>query len=177
LKVNRIKIVKTLVFSLPMLVVGCSPVLQSGSSSTTSSSYSEDLSDYRPKYDAIQQDTTVQQAMASFSMEDFTPQYDVTDTLNVILDSIAVLSQQIKYVDGYAIQVYAGNNRELANVNRGKAYAILDEKPSLFYDSPNFKVHVGKFYSALEANSTYALLKREFPNAILVLKKFKIERE
>lgn len=106
------------------------------------------------------------------------PQYDITDTLNAVMDSISVLSQQINYIDGFAVQVYSGNNREEASIAKGKAFTLLtNQRLRLFYDSPNFKVQIGQFYSSLEANKTYALLKKEFPNAILVLKKFKIERE
>lgn len=176
LKINSIHIFKTILFSLPIVFIGCSPALQS-SSSTAMHYYSEDISAYRPQYEEAQKDTTIQNEQETFSMADFNPQHDITDTLNAILDSISVLSQQIKYVDGYAVQVYSGNNRETARIRRGKASVILGEQPSLFYDSPNFKVHVGQFYTALEANKTFALLKKEFPNAILVLKKFKIDRE
>ncbi|MDH5475150.1 MAG: hypothetical protein OEX22_05615 [Cyclobacteriaceae bacterium] len=171
------KVLKTILYYyLPIILIGCSPALQSGSSSTTNTSYSEDISAYRPHYEVAQKDTTIQQEEA-FSLNNFNPQHDITDTLNALLDSISILSQQIRYVDGYAIQIYSGNNRETARIRRGKASSILGEQPSLFYDSPNFKVHVGQYYSALDANKTFALLKKEFPNAILVLKKFKIDRE
>ena len=170
------RVTKTILFLLPLGIFACSPALQSTTSS--SGSYSEDLSAHRPFYENVQEDSTMAEEKQVLSLADFNPEYDITDTLNAVMDSISVLSQQIRYVDGYAVQVYSGNNREAASIARGRAYSVIDdEKPSLFYDSPNFKVHVGQFYSSLEANKTFALLKKEFPNAILVLKKFKIERE
>lgn len=156
--------------------MACSPALQSTTSNNNS--YSEDLSVYRPSYEIFTKDTIKIEQQPDFTIVDFNPQYDITDTLNAVMDSISVLSQQIQYIDGYAVQVYSGNNREAANIARGKVYTVLkNEDPNLIYDSPNFKVQVGQFYSSLEANKTFALLKKEFPNAILVLKKFRIERE
>jgi len=158
------------------LLVGCTPTLQP----TASSNYDEDLSAHRPKYqiESQKKDTVKQDQQAALT--NFAPQHDITDTLNAVLDSISILSQEIEYVDGYTVQVYSGNNREMANIARGKSYTVLQEseiKTRLFYDSPNFKVQVGKFFSPLEANATFAQLKRRFPNAILVEAKFKIERE
>jgi len=173
---RRLKSLKTILWSISIIAVGCSPAIQS-SNSNVNKGYSEDISAHRPVYEEIKKDT-LQNEITEAVTYAFNPQYDVTDTLNALLDSISVLSKQITFVDGYAIQVYSGNNREEANTVRGKAYAVIkSERPSLFYDSPNFKVQVGQFYSELDANETYGLLKKEFPNAILVLRKFKIERE
>lgn len=168
------KLANTIFFLLLIGVIGCSPALHS---TAGSNSYSEDLAAVRPVYREPVEDSVVVEDLP-IDLANFDPQFDVTDTLDAVLDSISILSQQIRYVEGFAVQIYSGNNREAASIARGKAYTVLEDgKPSLFYDSPNFKVHVGQFYSSLQANKTYALLKKEFPNAILVLKKFKIERE
>lgn len=177
MRFNRgLKFIKLIVFLITVLLESCSPKVNSSNSGKNS--YSEDLSGLLPTYQLEKKDTLVSEDDRKLQVANFNPQYDITDTLNAVLDSISTLSQSIKYVDGYAVQVYSGNNREAANIARGKAFTLLeDEKPELFYDAPNFKVHVGQFYTSLEANKTYADLKKEFPNAILVLKKFKIERE
>lgn len=157
-------------------VQACSPSLQTVGD--PSAGYTEDLSSYRPAYETTGLEDTSQIDTTNLTMlTDIEPLHDITDTLNAVLDSISVLSQQVKYVDGYTVQVYSGSNREAANIARGKAYTLEPYiKPNLFYDSPNFKVHVGQFYSSLEANETYAQMKQDFPNAILVLRKFKIKR-
>ena len=63
----------------------------------------------------------------------------------------------------------SGTSSEEAKISKGKVYSILsDEKPVLKYEEPSFKVKVGKFYSRLEAQKTFAQLKRKFPNAIII---------
>ena len=160
------------------VIMGCAPAVQTSGSSTK---YSENLEAHRPKYevesieDSVVEDTPNETLAV---IEEVEPKFDITDSLNSVLDSISVLSKEIKSVDGYTVQVYSGNNREAANIARGKVYTILkNSKPNLSYESPNFKVQVGQFYSTLEANETYAQLKKDFPNAILVITKFKIERD
>lgn len=141
----------------------------SGGSSRSGDHY-EDLSRYRPEYTVESEEkiieTTAEEEEVSFTGE---PEYDITDEVNALLDSINVLKKAINYVDGYTVQVYTGINREQANEARATVYNTLpDSKPAILYDQPNFKVKVGKFYTRREAQKTFADLKRVFPAAIII---------
>jgi hypothetical protein len=154
----------------------CTPKVQTGSSQ---GAYYEDLSAHRPTYPAV--DTVVVVKDNHDAAEHIIPQYDITDTLNAALDSISVLSQEIRYIDGYTVQIYSGSNRESANIASGKASTILADEESdlrakVSYKSPNFKVQVGRFFNTLDAHTVHAQMLRDFPNAIIVLKKFRINR-
>ena len=161
------------IFSLA--VWGCTPKL----TSDTSQNYYEDLSIYRPFYPKT--DTVKVEKISDSTLANIIPKHHITDTLNAVLDSISILSQEIRYIDGYTVQIYSGSNREAANIASGKAHTILQEqksnlRPKVSYKAPNFKVQVGKFYNTLNAHTVHAQLLRDFPNAIIVLKKFRINR-
>lgn len=149
------------------VVLACSPGGIPTSSDTER--YREDLSYLRPIY-AQQEDSVNNDLPAEVKdYSDVEPQYDVTRELNTILDSIDVLRKNVRYVDGFTIQVYSGYDSEEATIARGKVYAILpDSAPSLKFEEPNFKVKVGRYYSKLEAQRDYSLLRVKFPSALII---------
>lgn len=152
---------------LLLVVYSCSPVTTG--KMTGVEAYSEDLSVHRPKFDneiTIVEDTLSEEALDVVYPE---PEFDVTEELNFVLDSIDRIKSSREFVEGYTIQVYSGINSEEAKIARGKIYTILDDaKPSLRYDEPNFKVKVGRFYSRLEAQKTYAEIREYFPKSIII---------
>lgn len=160
-----------------LAVWSCTPKLPSD---TSQEDYYEDLSAYRPTYPVL--DTTTSEKVVTSTSINIVPEYDITDTLNSVLDSISVLSQKIRYIDGYTLQIYSGSNREAANIASGKAYSLLESqgsnlRPKVSYKAPNFKVQVGKFFNTLDAHTVHAKLLRNFPNTIIILKKFRIKRD
>ena len=67
--------------------------------STASKSYSEDLSEYRPKVDTT---IEMEEEQSSFrkTSENFDPNADVTELLNQKLDTLAENNKEIRYVNG-----------------------------------------------------------------------------
>lgn len=140
-------------------------------SSSNAERYSEDLSIYRPKYDINKEDEveTSEQIVIEQPQENLEPRYDVTEELNIVLDSIDAQRDNVRYIDGYTVQVYYGTNSSEASLIKGKVKRLLpDSSPSLKYDEPNFRVKVGKFYSRLEAQQTYSALKGKFQSALVI---------
>lgn len=97
-----------------------------------------------------------------------TPIYAITDQLDHLLARKKAVSAQVKYVQGYAIQVYAGGSRKEAFKVRNDLYihhpAIT---PEIIYDAPNYTVRLGKFLDTLEAYPAYAAIKKRIPQAII----------
>lgn len=155
----------------------CTPKVQSGSSQ---GDYYEDLSAYRPTYPSADTSTTAI-PIDDKQLADIVPEFHINDTLNTVLDSISALSQKIRYINGYTVQIYSGSNREAANIASGKAHTLLESidsnwRSKVSYKAPNFKVQVGEFYNTLNSHTVRARLLSDFPNAIIVLKKFRIKR-
>ena len=147
------------------LIFGCVATQQT---STASKSYSEDLSQYRPKVDTT---FSIEEEKSSFrkTSENFEAKADVTELLNRKLDTLAENNKEIRYVNGYSIQVYSGSSSSAAYAARDTAKVVLPEiRTDVEYQQPVYKVRVGRFTERLEVQRTLLKLKPKFPSAISV---------
>jgi hypothetical protein len=161
--------VRNLVYISFVLIAfsSCSPSTTSNMSSTEV--YSEDLSVHRPKFSELPESKSETEENADVQTVFPEPQYDVTKNLNSVLDSIDRLRVNINYIDGFTVQVYSGTSSAEAKIAKGKVFSALqDATPVLKYDEPNFKVSVGNYYTRLEAQKTYAQLRKKFPTSIII---------
>ncbi|MEM1406170.1 MAG: hypothetical protein AAGG59_05305 [Bacteroidota bacterium] len=161
-------------FIVFIIFTACSP----GAVPTSSDAerYKEDLSYLRPTYsEIIESDTTVASQNEPVE-ESIEAEFDITKELNAILDSIDVIRRDKRFVDGFTIQVYSGYDSEEATKARGRVYSILENStPSLKFEEPNFKVKVGNYYSRLEAQRDYALIKEKFSSALIIPQRIYIQ--
>lgn len=95
---------------------------------------------------------------------------NVNEKVDDVLDSINRFNITRKFIDGYTIQIYSGQNREEA-MNVKKRMTETDLNALLEYNQPKFRVRVGNYYSRLEAHKDLTRLKAIFSNAILVPEK------
>lgn len=134
--------------------------------------YYENLSALRPKVivpiDTPSQVTTPDQKVNST----ITPTKTVNTKVDAVLDSIDRYNLVRKFVDGYTIQIYSGQNREEAMDSKKKMSIDLpDMIANLQYQQPKFRVTVGRYYTKLEANEDLVKLRTSFAAAILVPEK------
>src|SRR5690349_18370109 len=125
----------------------------------------EDLASIRPRFPA-QPTTTVQTQQQQVTT--VVPVLTVNSKVDAVLDSIDRLNSLRKFVPGFTIQIYSGQNKEDANNAKKKLSDVADMKADLQYVQPKFRVKVGAYFTALEAQKDITFLKRFFPNAILV---------
>lgn len=146
-------------------IMGC---VTTQPASTASKSFSEDLSQYRPEVDTAFE---MEAEKSSFrrTSKDFDPNADVTELLNKKLDTLAENNNQIRYVNGYSIQVFSGSSSSEAYAARDTARVVLPEiRTDVQYKQPIYKVRVGRFTERLEVQRTLIKLKPKFPDAIAV---------
>src|SRR5689334_15249339 len=124
----------------------------------------EDLASIRPRFPV--ETTTVQTQQEQVAVVN--PVLTVNAKVDAVLDSIDRLNSLRKFVPGFTIQIYSGQNREDANNAKKKLSDVVDMKADLQYVQPKFRVKVGAYFTALEAQKDLTFLKRFFPNAILV---------
>ncbi len=139
--------------------------------------YTEDLSTVRPEYvmpeDTIRNENTTSSTTAPLVI----PSNDVTYQVNNVLDETDSFRKNVNAIDGFTIQVYSGTDSENARKIRGKLISMLpDEKPELFYDEPNFKVKVGSFFTRIEAQKSFSIVREEFPAAIIIPERIPINQ-
>jgi hypothetical protein len=131
--------------------------------------YHEDLYSLRPKFQD-EPDTVDHNPVRKKG--EVMPVRNINNKVDFILDSINRFNVTRKFIDGYTIQIYTGQNREEAMNTKKK---MMTDAPELVaeleYNQPKFRVRVGSYFSRLEAQKDLLRLKRPFPNAILVPEK------
>jgi len=153
---------------LMIFASGCSTIMPGKTkSSVKESSYSEDLTAYRPEPVLIEEQQT--DTIAEPVLKD-TAYVDLTPMLNIVLDTAAVYSRStIKYIDGFTIQVYGGSDRAVAKDFRLDLIRNFPEtEPRTVFEQPNYKVRVGQYYTRLEAQHLFTQVKQVFRKAILI---------
>ncbi|MEO9869917.1 SPOR domain-containing protein [Ekhidna sp.] len=144
---------------------------------SSSGSYSEDLSVHRPAIESNEK--PLEKSEQEIKTEPYAP---LTGHIRQELDSIAKvaysLNKEGRYVDGFVIQVYSGNDRNEANRTRSKMYELFaDLQPKISYHQPNFRVKAGRFTNRLRANRIHQEVKEEFPRALLIPERFFLKYE
>ncbi|AHM60475.1 sporulation domain-containing protein [Flammeovirgaceae bacterium 311] len=98
-----------------------------------------------------------------------TANQDVTNQLENLLTASAERNKEIKTLPGFTVQVYLGTSREAAERAKRQVYSAVPEaRPEVKFVQPNYRVIVGRFVERMEAQTTYASLKKEFPNALVI---------
>jgi hypothetical protein len=157
-----------------LVVIGCAPKTTtpgtSGTSTSPSGKYSEDLSVLRPKVEGDTSKQTTQNATGKYQQTKYVDaRYAVNQSLDAVLDSISKQNLALGLVDGFTIQVYSGLKREDAlNAKKQMATTLPDVEAEVQYAQPNFRVRVGKYYDRYDAQRDYQLIKRHFPNAVIL---------
>lgn len=173
--------IKYMVFmSLAFFIFMSCQSTQSAHSNSTEA-YTEDLSEYRPTY-TMPGDTlalaTDEVAEEDPGLENIAVTNDITGQLNEVLQQSDEYRRQIKFVDGFTVQVYSGTQSEEARKIRGKVLNMLpDVEAKLIYDEPSFKVKVGRYFSRMEAQTGFSKLKDEFPSAIIIPERIPLDND
>ena len=159
------------ILSLAVLILfasSCSTV-KTGKTKTSAqkSTYSEDLTSYRPELVVNEEQPTDTVSMQTFADSAY---IDQTARLNIVLDTAATYARStITYIDGFTIQVYGGDDRALAKDFRLNLIRNFPStEPRMVFEQPNYKVRVGQYYTRLEAQHLFAQIKEVFPKAILI---------
>jgi hypothetical protein len=137
--------------------------------------YVEDLSVYRPKFELA--NDTVKKIQPQKTTSGIRPKAtkNVNAKLDALLDSIDKQNLQKKFIEGFTIQIYSGQNKAEAMTTKQKVIEELSNlTATLQYVQPKFRVCVGSYFSKLEAQKDLVKLKSYFPSAILVPDKFQI---
>ncbi len=174
----RLRSLIPVLFCFFVVVTGC----VTKSASTSKVGYSEDLEKYRPDFsDSIKTadegniDNNNAEDIRTYSGQSIKPTNDITDSLNVFLNTMAEMNKEYDSYTGYTIQVYSGSDRDAANKAKEKVYrTVEDAQPVIEFEAPSWRVRVGKFYDRLDAQKTYNELKSNFSNVIIIPKRFKL---
>ena len=162
MRVNRRLIIVSLLGITGMAGISSCAVL---SPTTKTTSYNEDLTMHRPKVEYV--DST--KVTPTQEKRDIRPTHDQTAAIDKKINGITSKNAASKTAQGFTIQVYSGTSREEASQAKAKVYKILpDSRPETKYEQPIYRVRVGEFGDRLQAQNVYAELAEEFPGAIVI---------
>jgi uncharacterized protein Veg len=137
------------------------------------------LSSFRPKFkdqdDASQVVNSAKASKIVFDNRDV-PLY-INKRLDPILDTIASQNKNIKFANGFRIQIYVGNDRKSADDAKVYTYQTYPEIfPYLTFQQPVYKVKVGDFLNRMDAERYFASIKETYPSALILPDKVEIKK-
>ena len=136
--------------------------------------YAEELNHLRPDLTVSPgQDSVVLLPSAGISSSNYPG--NIKSELDSINRIIIARNAEQRYLDGFTIQIYTGNDRDAAYEARDKALLVdpsLD--PVISYHQPGYKVKVGQYADRLQAHKVYTSLKTEFPLALLIPERIQV---
>lgn len=153
-------------------LIGCKS--SSVSSKSGPSEYNEDLSSLRPELEEIEEVIEPE----SFVENDVKVNYvdDLKEELDSVNQMIIAKNREIRYEDGFTIQIYTGNDRQAANEAKERVLLVdPDLDPVITYRQPSYKVKVGQYVDRLRAHEVYQSLKEEFPLALLIPERIQVD--
>lgn len=75
------------------------------------------------------------------------------------------MDKEGEFNDRYTIHIFQGDNQAANSVKNSYDALDLKWKSELRYESPSFKVWIGKYRSRLEADRALMEIQKTFPNA------------
>jgi hypothetical protein len=159
------------------LVLASCATHKSTTTSTQGGKYSEDLSIWRPKVEAVKITKATVTGDDRKQTAYVESKYSVNKQIDVVLDSIDRYNLSRNYIEGFTIQIYVGSKKEDAlSAKKQLTTALPDMDSEVQYLQPNFRVKVGKYFNRLEAQQDFSEVKRYFSSAIIVPDKLLIEK-
>jgi SPOR domain len=142
--------------------------------------YSEDLSVFRPKYEAtesiILEKTEIPKTTPT-PTNTTTALKNENEAVEAILAHIKETNKKLAEGKGYRIQVFSGNNK--ADFEGAKSYLYRNFSELELYESysqPTYKIKVGDFVSIDEATRYQADLKTKFSTVRIISDKINIKK-
>lgn len=93
----------------------------------------------------------------------------IESKLQKIIDIKKKVNQNTFTSGQFTIQLFYGNILQANNVVSEFNAAFPGQRAELFFETPNYKVRVGKYTSRLEATKHLQLIKQKFPAAFLLV--------
>jgi hypothetical protein len=146
----------------------------------TMGDYDEDLSAVRVRYDTkptaeitekkVIKEKTIPSPITKISKQ-------VNNEVDIALDSIAVHNKTVRYLSGYRIQVFVGNDRKEVDEAKSYIYQNFSELSTyLTFSQPTYKLKAGDFTSRLDAERYYSSIRQRYSAAMIINERIDIKK-
>ena len=68
----------------------------------------------------------------------------------------------------FSIQVFSGNFKDADSITKYVTEKYLSDSTYFYFETPNYKVRIGKFKSKIRAEKKLKLIKKEFKSAFIL---------
>lgn len=92
---------------------------------------------------------------------------DQDENISTLLDIKKEMNKNENDPNRYKIQIYSGGRSKAQEAQKEFSKTFTDWKPTMQYETPNFKIWAGNFRTRLEADRALQKIKKEFPSAFI----------
>ena len=79
-----------------------------------------------------------------------------------------IASKEKHNIDYYSIQIYSGNYSEADSLYKFSNDFFISDSVFFFYETPNYKIQVGKFWNKLRAQKKLKEIQKKFKSAFIL---------
>ncbi len=147
------------------------PTQKQPNTSTIITDYDEDLSAVRPKYEpkpvAVVTPKKVENRTNNASNAPLP--MNVNARVDAVLDTMANRNKNIRYIQGYRIQLYVGNSRKEADEAKSFMYSRFPELNAyMTFAQPTFRLKVGDFMNKMDAERYHSQMKEMYSASMII---------
>ena len=77
-------------------------------------------------------------------------------------------SEEKHNIDYYSVQIYNGNYKDADSIYNFCQNVFVSDSIFLFYETPNYKVQVGKFWDKVKAQKKLKEIQKKFKSAFIL---------
>ena len=85
-----------------------------------------------------------------------------------LLNLHKIASEEKHNIDYYSVQIYNGNYKDADSIYNFSQELFISDSIFLFYETPNYKVQVGKFWDKLKAQKKLKKIQKKFKSAFIL---------
>ena len=85
-----------------------------------------------------------------------------------LLNLHKIASEEKHNIDYYSVQIYNGNYKDADSIYNFCKNVFVSDSIFLFYETPNYKVQVGKFWDKLKAQKKLKEIQKKFKSAFIL---------
>ena len=85
-----------------------------------------------------------------------------------LLNLHKIASEEKHNIDYYSVQIYNGNYKDADSIYNLCQDVLVSDSIFLFYETPNYKVQVGKFWDKLKAQKKLKEIQKKFKSAFIL---------
>ena len=90
------------------------------------------------------------------------------ENFNKLLNLYKIANHEKYNVDYYSLQIYNGNYKEADSIYKFSKNFFISDSVYLFYETPNYKVQLGKYWDKLKAQKKLKEIQKKFKSAFIL---------